>query len=751
MDTALAPAASDPGSTFSVPKGAGPPRPDLTGFLRCALSYVAPYWQQSLLVLLALTPIAAFFALQPLVFRSIIDDSIPGRDGARLALLVAILVGLVALRLVSEVAREYFAARVAAGVTNDLRLKIFDHLQHFSLGFYRRAEVGDLMSRYTDDLSAIDQALLRDCPSGLSRALTLAACVLVLFALDWRLALVGLVPVLGLASGPRFLGSMAERAGRRRQQDADRLASTVQESIGAQPVIEVFGLREPALARFRGQIAQFTRSSARLGLLCGLQAATAGAGATSLRALAVGLGAVLVIRGGLSLGTLFAFAELLWYVTDSLQGLSALARPLGEASASNGRVQQLLHEPARVVDAEDAQPLPPFSREIRFHGVTFSYSGVELTLKGVSFAIPHGWSVAFVGPSGCGKSTIVSLLMRLYEPSGGYVTIDGWDLRQVTQESLRAQLGVIFQDNFVFNATLRENIRVGRPSATDAEVESAARAAEIHDFIAGLPDGYDTPVGARGGRLSAGHRQRIAIARAILRDPVILVLDEATSALDLESEAAINTTLERVARGRTVISVTHRLASVQKVDRIFVLDRGQVVEQGTHEELLARTGAYHELWQKQSGLSVNDEGSRAEVEAVRLRLIPILNLLEEDLLTEVASRFVTEGVVEGRTVIHEGDPGDRFYIIVRGTAEVVKTAADGGEQRLAILQDGDHFGEIALLKNVPRTATVRTLAPTVFLTLQRGQFLELVEKAPHLRQALEQINLSRIVDGTAPA
>lgn len=339
--------------------------------------------------------------------------------------------------------------------------------------------------------------------------------------------------------------------------------------------------------------------------------------------------------------------------------------------------------------------------------------------------------------------------MRFYDPTDGAVLFDGGDARAVTQDSLRAQMAVVFQENFLFNTTLRENIRMGQRDATDEEVKAAAKMAEIHDFIMSLPDGYDTLAGERGGRFSGGQRQRIALARALIREPAISILDEATSALDPMSEAAINATLQQVAKGRTVLSVTHRLASVVQADCIFVLQDGRVLEQGRHDELLALNGVYAQLWAKQSGFVFSEDGDRARVDAARLRSLPILEELDDAMLEEAASLFVTEHYVADRIVVHEGDRGDKFYIIVRGKIAVTRNGPAGEAQEIAVLQDGDHFGEIALLRNVPRNATIRTLTHCVFLTLQREQFLNLFAKAPHMREVLEQTLLKRIAPSSA--
>src|SRR5436189_220734 len=369
----------------------------------------------------------------------------------------------------------------------------------------------------------------------------------------------------------------------------------------AQPVVKVFGLQDSVLASFRQQLAGIARSTVRANFLTLLVGTASSLGVLLVQLVALGAGALLALHGHLTVGALVAFMSLLSSVNKDAYNLTKKVVPsLITATGGLQRIEELLSQRPRIVDARRAQPLPRLATEIRFEDVSFSYNGEQRQLDHISFTILAGETVAFVGPSGAGKSTILSLLARFYDVTTGAVTIDGHDLRRVTQESLRAQIGLVFQDTFLFNATICDNIRMGKLDATDAQIEAAARAAEIHDLIMSLPRGYDTPTGELGAWLSGGQRQRIAIARAILRDPAILILDEATSALDPATETAIIATLKRIARHRTVVAVTHRLAAIHHADRIFVVDSGCVVEDGRHHELLHRGGLYHELWWKQN-------------------------------------------------------------------------------------------------------------------------------------------------------
>jgi ATP-binding cassette subfamily B protein len=287
--------------------------------------------------------------------------------------------------------------------------------------------------------------------------------------------------------------------------------------------------------------------------------------------------------------------DLLWFIVANLHALSKVVPPMQRAAGGMLRIQEVLGAQEQVVDMAGARPLPPFSHAIQLHNVSFGYGDASPALAEVTATILAGESVAIVGSSGSGKSTLLGLLLRLHDPTGGSITVDGHDVRHVTQLSLRTQIGVVFQDSFLFDTTLRENIRLGKPDATDEEIEVAARDAGIHDFISSLPDGYDTPAGGGGGTLSGGERQRVALARALVRQPAILILDEPASALDAQSEASFHRTLQRLAKGRTVISVTHRLTSSVS-DRILVINAGRLVEEGSHCDLVALGGVYAELW-----------------------------------------------------------------------------------------------------------------------------------------------------------
>ncbi len=672
----------------------------------------------------------------PMSFKVLIDDAIVPHDGRLLVRMILALVALAVVSSASGVGRDYLYAFIGARVIGDLREKMFARLQELPSAFYARVMSGDVLSRFSGDLGAVEGIVVNAVPIAVLATLNIIVSVALLFVLEWRLAMIALVGLpLGLLA-PRWLGSSASVASYARKRDEGRAMGDVAEALGAQAVIKAFGLHALVRGKFRERVQSLVASTRKVGLLAALVERTAEIAIVALNLAVLGFGGYLAFVGSLSVGALVAFHALFQNLSAWLSSFVFVAPQIFQASGSLARVQELLAEPIQE-DGPYAQPIGRLANSISFDDVTFAYAPGEEALRHATFDVKKGQHVAFVGPSGSGKSTVLSLLIRFYEATEGAIRIDGRDLPLVTLASWREQLGVVFQDTFLFDATIRENIRLGRPTASNGEIEGAARAAEIHDFIASLPKGYDTLVGERGGRLSGGQRQRIAIARALVRDPAVLLLDEATSALDPGAEAAINATLDKASRGRTVLSVTHRLASVTEADRIFVLDRGVVREQGTHAELLHAAGLYKHLWDKQSGFTVDEEGWRAYVKPARLRSVEILQPLSDEALETIAGRFVTEIHAAGRTLFQAGDRGDKFYILVRGAVDVLVPGASGGLSRLRRLEDGDYFGEMALLRDAVRCATIKTAEPCLLLALAREPFLELVEVHRALREAFD--------------
>jgi ATP-binding cassette subfamily B protein len=567
-------------------------------FLRRLLSYLRPYRLQVLLILFGILFDLAFDTALRVSFKFLIDDVLVRQNYSLLVtILVALCIGVAASSVVS-VGRDFLYARVGSNVLNDLRSRTFAHLQRLSAGFYARTNAGDVVARFTTDLASVESALVLALPGGVMSLLGVLIAVVPLFLLEWRLALLALAGLPLCFLGPKLLERPAASAGYLLKEEQAGVTGAVQETVAAQAVVKAFGLQRAMAEKFRHRLASLLRIGVRSNFLNYLMERTPGIATTAVEIVIIGVGSFMAYQGHLTIGALVSFYVLFVSVSQSVSGVAWIVPYLVQAAVGLRRIEELLEEAPQVADAPGAAALPRLSRAISFRAVSFGYGAGRGVLTDLNLDIPGGTSVAIVGPSGSGKSTVLNLLMRFYDPTSGTVAFDGHDLRAHTQDSLRAQIGAVFQESFLFDVSVRENIRLGHPAATDEEVERAARAAELHEAILALPDGYDTRVGERGGRLSGGQRQRVALARAILRDPAILVLDEATSALDPSTEAAIHGTLERLSKGRTVISVTHRLTTVVNADRILVMKDGRVAEQGTHRELLNKKGAYREMWRE---------------------------------------------------------------------------------------------------------------------------------------------------------
>jgi ATP-binding cassette subfamily B protein len=709
---------------------------------RSTLVWLRPYWRASAIVLGAIAVETGYWTLVPLALQHIIDVAIPARDAAQLGgTLLVLCLGFAAMATVS-VTRAALTAGLGARMLADRRLQLFEHVQHLPPRFFATARTGDLAGRFVTELNAIENALTVGLPEVVWGALLVTVNVPLLYVLNVPLALVTSVAVPLALIGPRILAPRVAASAYLRRQAEGRLLASLHEQFAGRAVVRAFGLESLMRDRLRRQFLGLREVASREGFQSRLVGRSTTLGSSLGQLLVFATGSVLVFAGYLSLGAFVGFIGLLLNISNGIHWL-AFGLPIWlQAAGPLVRIEEILAEQTEPADPPDVAVLTHLRGEVHLRHVSFAYArGDPPRITDLSLDIPAGARVAIVGPSGSGKSTLLNLLLRTYDPDVGSVLLDGADLRNMSRASLRRHIGVVFQDTFLFAGSVRDNIRLGRPDASDGEVELAAQAAQLHDAIADLRDGYDTQVGEHGEALSGGQRQRVALARAFVRDPAILLLDEATSALDPRTEAEFNDALGEVGRNRTIVTVTHRLASAVDADRIFVIDGGRLVEQGTHRDLVMQGDVYAGLWATQASISVADDGLSAEVSPGRLRLIPLFTALDDALLEHLAPCFMPERVGPGTDIVTQGEPGDRFYVLARGTADVLQTDASGSERLLRSLVEGDHFGELALLRREPRSATVRTREACLLLSLASQHFERLLEADPGMREAIQYVRV----------
>ncbi|MGL3209031.1 ABC transporter ATP-binding protein [Bradyrhizobium sp. BR 1433] len=554
-----------------------------------------------------------FNVIMPLSLKFLIDDALGEEDFGALYKILGVLAVAGIVTSIIAVWYERWDARLAAGIIADVRTRLFDHVQNLPSAYFARTKRGEILSRFSIDLSAFEGSVKTFANSAALPGLELVAGIILMLFLNWQLAVVALLVFPITLIGPRILTPKAVQANYEQKQNEAALLGTVQENVAAQAVVKAFNLQRRALGWFTMRNRDVRAKAASAMFLSTMVERTVTIAVLLLHLVVLAIGAYLATKGQITVGTFVTFESAFWEVSYNIAHLMHFIPVSIQSAAAVRHIQELLDEPTRGADRPGAPDLPRITNDISFDRVTFQYEGAQTpVLDNLSLKLNAGKSIAIVGPSGSGKSTLINLILRLYVPDEGRVAVDGVDIRRVTRESLRANMAVVFQENMLFNMSIRENIRLGKEGATDAEVEDAARKAEIHRYIMSLPQRYDTPVGERGDTLSGGQRQRIAIARAIIRNPSVLLLDEATSALDQTTEAAINRTLLKVAEGRTMIWSTHRLTSVVEMDEIIVISGGRAIERGSHEELLARNGVYRKLWDDQGHLNHDEDGDDAD-------------------------------------------------------------------------------------------------------------------------------------------
>ncbi len=507
-----------------------------------------------------------------------------------------VIFGLLLFRGIADFLRVYLMSWVGLRAVMDLRQRLFEQIHRMSLDFFNRSRIGDLISRATNDTHQLQQLFSVTLADLIEQPFALVATVIAVVTQvgDWRLIVIALVLTPLCAIPVVAFGRRTRKAAKRAQESYGVVVSALQETFAGARTVKAFNAQQHEAARFHNTLNGVFREIMRI-----VRAKALSAPVIDIMA-AVGLTLIFGIGYWLKVPSadfvMLAGAIVMLY--RPIKGLSSMHMSIQQARASAERVMAVLHQQPTVRDAENAQPLPAIRDSVVFEGVSFKY-GDELVLREIELEAPRGTRLAIVGGSGAGKTTLVNLIPRFYDPTSGRVLIDGRDLREVTQHSVRARIGLVTQETFLFNDTVSSNIAYGKPDASRDEIIAAAKRAHAHEFITQLAQGYDTLVGDNGVRLSGGQRQRVAIARALLKNPPILILDEATSALDSESERLVQEAMEALMQGRTSFVIAHRLSTVQRADRIIVLDKGRIVESGTHDELLRRGGIYKKLYDLQ--------------------------------------------------------------------------------------------------------------------------------------------------------
>ena len=555
-----------------------------------------PYRSRTALSVVSLLTATATALAPPYLAKYALDDAVQGHGGSRLFVVVAIFVVAGLANWGMTYVETYLTGWVGERILADLRVRLFAHLQRLSLGYYERNRAGVIISRLTNDVEAIDQLVTDGVTSLVQNSLTLLGTAIILFVLDWRLALAtcSVIPLMAVATAlfrtrsARAYAAVRERLG--------LVTATLAEDIAGMRIVQAFTREQPAFENFRAVALHYRDANMQTIVLNGIYFPVVDLLSTVALAVVLGYGGHLYFGGSLTLGTLFAFMLYVQNFFDPVQQLSQLYNTFLSATAALDKIMGVLDEEPEVIDRPGARELAQIHGRVAFEDVRFTYGRGDEVLHGIDLDVPAGTTVALVGHTGAGKSTIAKLLARFYEPTHGRITIDGVDLNDVSQASLRRQLGVVPQEGFLFAGTVADNIAFGKPAASVDEIVRAAQTVGAHEFILRLEDGYETQLGERGSRLSLGQRQLVAFARALLADPRILILDEATSSVDIGTERRIEQALRVLLAERTAFIIAHRLSTIRDADLIVVLEHGRVVEQGSHEELLARRGLYTSLY-----------------------------------------------------------------------------------------------------------------------------------------------------------
>ena len=570
----------------------------MTLYLRI-LSYIKPYMHRLIFVMFCTIMAAAGNLYIPWIIKDMIDEVLADKNGTMLNWIAASIIAIFVVRGLFWYGQNYLMSYVGQSVIIDIRAAVFKKLQRLSVSFYDKNKTGTIMSYVTNDVNALQSAMVENTIEMITEGFILIGSVVAMIYLDWRLTLFTVCTFPVVLWFMEFFGKKIRKTGGRIQECTADITSVLQESVASARVIKSFVREDYEVDRFdvenRANFRANMKNAQLMATLTPVVELVAAIGVTMI----IWYGGNNVINGTITAGSLVAFLTYAVNISNPIKRLTRVIGNIQKALAAAQRVFMIIDMPEEIAESRDAKQLPEVSGKVEFQNVSFAYDDKGNVITDLSFSVKPGEVIAIVGPSGAGKSTIANLLPRFYDVNKGDIKIDGHSVREVTLDSLREQVGIVPQETMLFNGSVYNNILYGRLDATKEEIEAAAKAANAHDFIMQLTDGYETKLGDRGVNLSGGQRQRIAIARAILKNPRILILDEATSALDTESERVVQEALDRLMVGRTSFVIAHRLSTVKNADKILVLEKGNLVESGTHDELLALDGLYAHLYKIQ--------------------------------------------------------------------------------------------------------------------------------------------------------
>lgn len=570
----------------------------MTLYLRI-LSYIKPYMHRLIFAMFCTIMVAAGNLYIPWIIKDMIDEVLADKNGTMLNWIAASIIAIFVVRGLFWYGQNYLMSYVGQSVIIDIRAAVFKKLQRLSVSFYDKNKTGTIMSYVTNDVNALQSAMVENTIEMITEGFILIGSVVAMIYLDWRLTLFTVCTFPVVLWFMEFFGKKIRKTGGRIQECTADITSVLQESVASARVIKSFVREDYEVDRFdvenRANFRANMKNAQLMATLTPVVELVAAIGVTMI----IWYGGNNVINGTITAGSLVAFLTYAVNISNPIKRLTRVIGNIQKALAAAQRVFMIIDMPEEIAESRDAKQLPEVSGKVEFQNVSFAYDDKGNVITDLSFSVKPGEVIAIVGPSGAGKSTIANLLPRFYDVNKGDIKIDGHSVREVTLDSLREQVGIVPQETMLFNGSVYNNILYGRLDATKEEIEAAAKAANAHDFIMQLTDGYETKLGDRGVNLSGGQRQRIAIARAILKNPRILILDEATSALDTESERVVQEALDRLMVGRTSFVIAHRLSTVKNADKILVLEKGNLVESGTHDELLALDGLYAHLYKIQ--------------------------------------------------------------------------------------------------------------------------------------------------------